>query len=199
MLVDAVIAIAILVSAIIGYKNGFLRTIFKFIGYIAGGVLGIYFSLKFSHDWALDIKRIGFVIISIVAGGIIGSFAGGVLAKGLKATVVRGPLALLDSLAGSALGAIGVNQTWQNVIGSRSNGVTYTNSTGRPIQVIATNNSGSGVLSLTVSPVVNSVSLPYCSINATYSSAYVSFIVPVGQTYSVTFTGAGTQYWSELR
>jgi len=103
MLVDAVIAIAILVSAVIGYKNGFLRTIFKFVGYIAGGVLGIYFSLKFSHDWALDIKRIGFVIVSIIAGGIIGSFAGGVLAKGLKATVVRGPLALLDSLAGSAL------------------------------------------------------------------------------------------------
>lgn len=106
MLVDVVIAIAILVSAAIGYKNGFLRTIFKFIGYIAGGVLGIYFSLKFSHDWTLDIKRIGFVIFAIVAGGIAGSLAGGALAKGLKATIVRGPLAVLDSLAGSTLEVI---------------------------------------------------------------------------------------------
>lgn len=106
MLVDAVIALAILISAVIGYKNGFLRTIFKFVGYVAGGVLGIYFSLKFSHDWTLDIKRIGFVIFAIVAGGIVGSLAGGALAKGLKATIVRGPLAILDSLAGSALEVI---------------------------------------------------------------------------------------------
>ena len=103
MLADAVIAIAILISAAIGYKNGFLRTIFKFVGYIAGGVLGIYFSLKFSHDWSLDIKRIGFVIISIIAGGIIGSLAGGALAKGLRATVVRGPFRFIDSLAGAIL------------------------------------------------------------------------------------------------
>ena len=65
MWADAVIAIAILISAAIGYKNGFLRTIFKFIGYLAGGVLGIYFSLKFSHDWSLDIKRIGLSLIHI--------------------------------------------------------------------------------------------------------------------------------------
>ena len=103
MLVDAFIALAILASAAIGYKNGFLRTIFKFVGYIAGGVLGIYFALKFSHNWTLDIKRIGFVIIAIVGAGALGSLIGGGVAKGLKATVVRGPLAFLDSLAGSAL------------------------------------------------------------------------------------------------
>ena len=103
MLADLIIAISILISAVIGYKSGFLRTIFKIIGYVAGGLLGIYFSLKFSHDWTLDIKRIGFVIFAIIAGGIIGSLAGGAFAKGLKATVVRGPLALLDSITGSAL------------------------------------------------------------------------------------------------
>jgi len=108
MLIDIVIAVAILVSAFLGYKNGFIKTIFKFLGYIAGGVLGIYFSLKISHDWALDFKRIGFVIIAIIASGSIGSFAGGALAKGLRATVFRGPLAFLDSLAGSALEIIRV-------------------------------------------------------------------------------------------
>ena len=100
MFIDIVIAAAILVSAFLGYKNGFIRTIFKFVGYIAGGVLGIYL--------ALDFKRIGFVIIAIVASGSIGSFAGGALAKGLRATIFRGPLAFLDSLAGSALEIIRV-------------------------------------------------------------------------------------------
>jgi uncharacterized membrane protein required for colicin V production len=103
MLVDTFIALAILISAAMGYKNGFLQTVFKFVGYIAGGVLGIYVALKFSHDWTLDIKRIGFVIIAIVGAGALGSLIGGGVAKGLKATVVRGPLALLDSIAGSAL------------------------------------------------------------------------------------------------
>lgn len=103
MLADVVIAVALIFSAIIGYRNGFIRTLFKFIGFVLGGVLGIYLSLKFSHDWTLDIKRIGFVIIAIVAGGYICSFIGGWLAKGLKATVFRGPLAFIDSIAGSAL------------------------------------------------------------------------------------------------
>lgn len=103
MLTDIIIAAALIFSAVLGYRNGFIHTVFKFVGYIAGGVLGIYFALQYSHDWALDIKRIGFVIIAIIGGGFFGSLAGGVLAKGLRSTVVRGPLALLDSAAGAAL------------------------------------------------------------------------------------------------
>ena len=103
MLTDLIIAIALIFSAISGYRNGFIRTVFKLIGYTAGGVMGIYFALQYSHDWALDIKRIGFVIITIIGGGFIGSFAAGVLAKGLRSTIVRGPLAFLDSVAGATL------------------------------------------------------------------------------------------------
>ncbi len=103
MLTDIIIVAALIFSVVLGYRNGFIRTIFKLIGYVAGGVLGIYFALQFSHDWTLDIKRIGFVIIAIIGGGFIGSFAGGVLAKGLSSTVFRGPLALLDSAAGAVL------------------------------------------------------------------------------------------------
>jgi len=103
MLVDLVIAASILVTAIIGYRNGFIRTLFKFIGFVLGGVLGIYLSLKYSHDWTLDVKRIGFVIIAIVGGGYLCSFLGGQIAKGLRATIFRGPLAFIDSTAGAAL------------------------------------------------------------------------------------------------
>jgi uncharacterized membrane protein required for colicin V production len=103
MIVDLVIAVALLFSAVLGYRNGLIRTLFKFIGFVLGGVLGIYLSLKFSHDWSLDVKRIGFVIASIVAGGYLCSFIGGWLAKGLRATIFRGPLAFLDSVAGAVL------------------------------------------------------------------------------------------------
>lgn len=103
MIADAVIIISVLATGIVGYRNGFIRTIFRFVGFIAGGVLGIYFALKFSHNWDLDIKRIGFVIAAIVGGGYTLSFLAGLLAKGLRATVFRGPLAFLDSLGGMAL------------------------------------------------------------------------------------------------
>ena len=103
MIVDLIIAVALLFSAVLGYRNGLIRTLFKLIGFVLGGVLGIYLSLKFSHDWSLDVKRIGFVIVSIVGGGYLCSFIGGWLAKGLRATIFRGPLAFLDSVAGAAL------------------------------------------------------------------------------------------------
>lgn len=103
MIVDLIIAAALLFSAVLGYRNGFIRTLFKFIGFVLGGVLGIYLSLEYSHDWTLDIKRIGFVIAAIVAGGYLCSFIGGWLAKGLRATIFRGPLAFIDSVAGAAL------------------------------------------------------------------------------------------------
>ena len=103
MIVDLIIAVALLFSAVLGYRNCLIRTLFKFIGFVLGGVLGIYLSLKFSHDWSLDVKRIGFVIAAIVAGGYLCSFIGGWLAKGLRATIFRGPLAFIDSIAGAAL------------------------------------------------------------------------------------------------
>ena len=103
MIVDLIIAAALLFSAVLGYRNGFIRTLFKFIGFVLGGVLGIYLSLEYSHDWTLDIKRIGFVIAAIVAGGYLCSFIGGWLAKGLRATIFRGPLAFIDSIAGVVL------------------------------------------------------------------------------------------------
>ena len=51
MVADLVIIVALIFSTIIGYRNGLIRTLFKFVGFVAGGVLGIYLSLKFSHDW----------------------------------------------------------------------------------------------------------------------------------------------------
>lgn len=103
MVTDVIIAIALLFSAVLGYRNGFIKTVFHFVGFILGGVLGIYLSLKFSHDWSVDIKRIGFVIASIVGGGYLCSFLGGLLAKGLRATIFKGPLAFIDSVTGAAL------------------------------------------------------------------------------------------------
>ena len=80
----------------------------------------------------------------------------------------------------------GSGQTWQSVIGSRSSGVTYTNSTGRPISLcIHTTTGGTGILT------VGGISMNRASNNFWYTA-----IVPNGVGYS--FNG-GYTVWVELR
>jgi hypothetical protein len=98
--------------------------------------------------------------------------------------------------AGSALGAVGVGQSWQSP--SRSNGVTYTNSTGRPINV---------VISASLSPsgasyfYINGAQVGYTS-NAFADRGVgwtnYSAIIPDGNTYQVSVSGS-IATWYELR
>ena len=79
---------------------------------------------------------------------------------------------------------LGVGQTWQNVTGSRSSGVTYTNNTGKPIQLyIVTGAAGSRIQ-------VGSASL------STHGSSLVQPIIPNGVSYN--YSGAFSEWW-ELR
>lgn len=91
---------------------------------------------------------------------------------------------------------IGVSQSWQSV--TRSAGTTYTNSTGKPIQVAISlylpDNSS-------YSFAVNSVTL----FSGTFTSGYnsegtIAAIVPNGNTYVLTVgNGASISTWAELR
>lgn len=92
----------------------------------------------------------------------------------------------------STVGGLGDGQTYQDVSASRSSGTTYTNSTGKPIFVFiyVTNN-------VTTTVVVGGTTIRNASATSTNQ---FSFIVPNGQTYTVTFSaGAGTILWTELR
>jgi len=94
--------------------------------------------------------------------------------------------------------ALGVSQTWQDVTASRALNTTYTNSTGKPIMVIVGCISAGGAYDPTI--VINSTTLNRFGAavnNGAYALA--SFIVPNGQTYSITATSATLASWSELR
>lgn len=89
----------------------------------------------------------------------------------------------------------GYSQTWQNVTGSRANGVTYTNSTPRPITIAVSASSSSATGNVYVNGV--SVFLSLCR------STYFNFVpiyavVPPGGTYSITGFDYYS-YWTELR
>jgi uncharacterized membrane protein required for colicin V production len=100
---DIVIALALIASFASGYKSGFLKTIFAIIGNIGGAIIGLLLVLNLMSDWALDGKKIGIAIASIFLGSFLGRLLAGVVTKGLKATIIRGPLAFIDQIAGAAL------------------------------------------------------------------------------------------------
>lgn len=96
----------------------------------------------------------------------------------------------------------GVSQTWQNVKGSRNAGVTYTNSTGRPIAVSIAGIMASNQTGVQLSLAVNGVEAS--SFAVTQASfdirGNVFAIVPPGATYNLTASSiTSILTWSELR
>jgi len=100
------------------------------------------------------------------------------------------------ALSTNSTNAIGYNQTWQNVLSSRSNGATYTNSTGKPIMVSVTASPTSNNQSISAS--VGGVSLGGLTLTSGYTSGGFQFIVPAGATYVVSTSGS-LNTWAELR
>jgi hypothetical protein len=98
-------------------------------------------------------------------------------------------------------GNIGVGQTWQNVTGSRAFGVTYTNSTGKPIfiSVYGTGAPNHGVIQM----VIDGISIGQQGVASVASAgmhATMTAIVPNGSTYQVNnVIGASLSIWAELR
>ena len=95
--------------------------------------------------------------------------------------------------AATMMGVIGIGQSWQNVTAQRAVNVTYTNTTGRPIQVfIQSHNLRQGG-----SFVINGISFQFAFTTDYYQAGQnVSFIVPAWNTYSVDLPFS---MWLELR
>jgi hypothetical protein len=114
--------------------------------------------------------------------------------------------ALLSQGSGSApvwgdVSSIGVGQSWTNVGGSRSSGTTYTNSTGRAIQLmVATDNTGNSQYGSGNSAKFfingSNVGEAFCS-NAANVGGLFQAIIPPSSTYQV--SASIIRSWWELR
>jgi len=114
------------------------------------------------------------------------------------ATTINKKLSVAEAAVAQALG---VSQTWQNVTGSRTSGVTYTNSTGRSIAVsisVDTGANGASTIDFYVSGVRTAVSrtVPPGGFN-TWS--FISIVIPPGVNYSAVITASNGTIWFELR
>ena len=106
MFLDIALILLALGAVMRGYRSGFLATIFRTLGYIVGGVAGLYFSLQYVATWDSVIKQIGAVLVAIFLGAQAGLFIFGKAAKFFHARILWKPLKAIDSLAGVGLEVI---------------------------------------------------------------------------------------------
>ncbi len=101
--------------------------------------------------------------------------------------------------------AIGVNQTWQVVTGSRAFSTTYTNSSGRPIQVCIAVSKGAADSSASATLTISGIALAQVALSASNGVSWQNLpntlvgIIPAGATYSLAGTNAVISGWCELR
>jgi uncharacterized membrane protein required for colicin V production len=100
---DLLVLIALLITAFSGFRNGFIQTVFKTIGYIAGGVAGVAIAVEVMSTWRNNLVKAVGAIILILLLATVGEFISGKIGLGFRKVLLISPLMLLDSLLGAGL------------------------------------------------------------------------------------------------
>jgi uncharacterized membrane protein required for colicin V production len=95
MIFDIATVVLLILAIVSGYRDGFIKSLLRSIGYIAGAIGGLYLALQYNKS--------AWIILAIIVGAAVGTWLGSVIAKALKVTIVRGPLAWINSLVGALL------------------------------------------------------------------------------------------------
>jgi uncharacterized membrane protein required for colicin V production len=100
---DLIIAIVFIATGLGGFKNGMLQSIFKTIGYIAGGVVGVVIAVEVMSKWSNTLAKAGGAIILILLLATIGEFIFRKVGLGFRKALLIAPLKFIDSLLGALL------------------------------------------------------------------------------------------------
>ena len=103
---DLLILLALLITAYGGFKNGFIQTVFKSVGYIAGGISGVALAVEVMSTWSSNIAKAAGAIILILLLATTGEFILGKIGLGFRKVLFISPLKLLDSLLGAVLATL---------------------------------------------------------------------------------------------
>ena len=103
---DLLVLIALLITTYGGFKNGFIQTVFKSIGYIAGGVAGVALAVEVMSTWSNNLAKAAGAIILILLLATIGEFVLDKIGLGFRKVLFISPLKFLDSLLGVALATL---------------------------------------------------------------------------------------------
>ena len=103
---DYLILILLVFSTISGFKAGLIQTVFKTIGYIAGGVIGVGIAIKYLDSLDSEIYLLGGLILSVIVFALLGEFLLGLLGLLFRKALFIPPFKFIDSALGGALSVI---------------------------------------------------------------------------------------------
>ena len=103
---DLMVFIALLITVYGGFKNGFIQTVFKSIGYLAGGVAGVAIAVEVMSKWSNNLTKAAGAIILILLLATAGEIILGKIGLGFRKVLLIFPLKFLDSLLGAALATL---------------------------------------------------------------------------------------------
>jgi len=105
LIFDAVVLVSILIAAISGYKLGFLQSSFKTIGYIVGGVTGVFIAANYLSSLDSITTKVLISVVIILLSAFIGQFILGKIGLLIHKGLLFAPFKSIDSLLGSLLSA----------------------------------------------------------------------------------------------
>ena len=108
MILDLILAGLIIFAIAQGFNRGLLPTLFALIGYLGGGVAGLFAAKELSGAWSGVVSIVGLYLVAIFAGAQIGSWLMAKFGAGFRKRLLFGPLRFLDSVLGGALALIQV-------------------------------------------------------------------------------------------
>ena len=103
---DYLILILLVTSAFSGFKAGLIQTVFKTIGYVAGGVMGVALAINYLDSLNSEIYLLGGLILSVITFALLGEFLLGRLGLLFRKALFIPPFKLIDSALGGALSVI---------------------------------------------------------------------------------------------
>jgi len=101
--VDWVLIAALLFAFVRGFRVGFLSTILRAIGFIGGGLGGLYLGIHYLHKYSSGALKFLLLFVAIGITASLGEFLFKKFAELFHNTILFGPFKWADSLLGAAL------------------------------------------------------------------------------------------------
>ena len=105
LIFDVAVFLSVLIAAISGYKLGFLQSLFKTIGYIAGGVTGVFIAANFLSEINSIVIKVLISVVIVLLSAVAGQFILGKIGLLIHKGLLFAPFKAIDSLLGSLLSA----------------------------------------------------------------------------------------------
>jgi uncharacterized membrane protein required for colicin V production len=103
---DLIVLFSLLIAAISGFKVGFLQSLLKSIGYIAGGVLGVFIAANYLSNLDSILIKVLSSVVVILLSAVISQYVLGRIGLLLHKGLLFAPFKSIDLLAGSLLSIV---------------------------------------------------------------------------------------------